>query len=379
VGGEVALCAVLLVAAGLLGHSLVRLTAVDPGFDASGVLLVRVHLPQDRYPGPAAGEAFIAEVTARVRAVPGVLAVSGGTPIPFSGDDASSSVRVEGMPEDAPSHELRRRIVLPGYFGTLGIPLIAGRDFTEQDRTGGQDVAIVSEAAVRRLWPGQHVVGRRLEYDRRSRTVVGVAGDVRHASLNQEPEATFYVPWSQLPAETFSFLVRVQGQPSQRMAAIRGVIAGVDSAVPAFVTASMPALVAASAAAERYRTTLMHAFALAATALAAMGIFGVTVRAVVEREREIGIRMTLGASAPDIIRLIVARAAAGAAAGLVVGLTAALAASRAIAAFLYDVSATDPATYASTALLLLVTSIVAAWLPARRAAKVEPARVLGDE
>jgi predicted permease len=377
---QLALSVVLLVGAGLMSRSFARLTAVDPGFNAERLLAMRIVLPLRMARDSAARRDYYAQAMARLAATPDIVAVAGATLVPFSSSTSSTTVEVERRagPETDREREAQQRAVTPSYFATLGIPLRAGRLFTDQDRPGAPKVVIVSEAMARRDWPNESPIGRRVKYRGAWRTVVGIVGDIRFRSLSSDAEATIYAPYPQL-GQGLAFLVRTRGDAAAAGPAVRAALGSVNRNVPVTSMDAMSDLVARSFAEERYRTVLIGMFGVLAAVLAAVGMYGVTSRAVSRRTREVGIRMALGASARSVSTLIVSQTLAGVAVGVVAGIVASLAVTRLLAPFLFGVSASDPSTYVAILVFLAVVSAVASWMPARRAGRVAPAVVLRSE
>jgi len=377
---QLALSVVLLVGAGLLSRSFTRLTAVDPGFRTEGLLLVRFALPRRIASDEATRADYYRRALARLAALPGVDAATAGTTPPFSSSNSSTSVEIEGLgaTADARRREAQQRVIMPNYFTTLGIPLRAGRAFTDQDRDGGPFVAIVSESMARRDWPDSSPIGKRVRYRGEWRTVVGIVADIKYRTLAANDEPTVYAPFGQV-SQGMSFLVRTRGEPNGMAPVIRTALAEVDSRVPVTTLDAMPDLLKRSFAQERYRTFLIGLFGALAAVLAAVGMYGVTSRAVSRRTREVGIRMALGATGRSVSGLIVGQTLAGVIVGVAVGLVGAVAATRLLTPFLFGVSATDPWTYAAILALLGVVSVAASWVPARRAGRVPPAAVLRAE
>ena len=376
---QLALSVVLLVGAGLLSRSFARLTAVDPGFTTDRLLATRPMLPRAIGSDDAVRSDYYRQVLERLRATPGIVAVAGGTTVPFTGN-SSTTVEIEGLAAtaDASKREAQQRVVTPNYFATLGIPLRLGRAFTDDDRKGAPNVAIVSEGMARRDWPNASAIGKRVRYRGDWRTVVGVVGDIKSRTLATDAEATVYAPFAQL-GQGMTFYVRTRGDASAAVPTIRAALAEVNRNVPVGTIDTMTDLMKRTFAEERYRTMLIVVFGALAAMLAAVGMYGVTSRAVNQRTREVGIRMALGASSRSVSGLIVGQTLAGVVLGVLGGLAAAVAVARLLTPFLYGVSATDPLTYAGILVLLGMVSIGASWLPARRAGRVPPATVLRSD
>jgi hypothetical protein len=330
------------------------LSAVDPGFRAEGVLTVDLSMRGKYWEDTLRLRAFQERVVPRVRAIPGVLAVSFATAPPFSGHTGSSPYLLPGEGDAARAahtHEVEQRTVSPDYFATLGIPLLAGRAFTDADRAGAPLVAIISEASARRDFPTGRAVGERVFYQGAWRTIVGVVADVKVSTLAAEARPSIYTPLAQR----------------------------VDMPDLAGAAESMVARVRRSFAEEQFRTALVLLFAAMALVLSAVGTYGVTARAVGRRTREVGVRLAVGASARSVVALVVGGTLRGVVVGVTVGAVGALAAVRFVAPYLYAVTPYDPATYAAIVGVLTAVSVLASWIPARRAGRVAPASVLrGD-
>ncbi len=379
---EVALSVVLLVGAGLLSRSLAKLTAVNPGFRAEGLLVVRLAYPLDRARDPVwMGELYRRGIE-RLEALPGVAAVAAGTVAPFSQTASGTMIEVEGRSDEpgAPPRTVQQRRVTTGYFRAMEIPLLAGRTFTEADDAGAPLVAVISEAGARRDWPGESPLGGKLRIQGSWRTVIGIVADVKYRKLRSADEATVYLPAAQEPLDQWTpLLVRSRGEGGAVVPAIRAALHDVAPSVVVVGADAMPALIRQSYADERYRTTLVSVFGLMAVVLAAVGLYGVTSRAVSGRMREVGIRVALGATAFSVTRLMVSVTAVSAAVGAGLGVAVALAATRVLAPYLFGVSSADPATYLAILVLLGAVGVAASWVPARRAGRVAPAIILRGE
>jgi len=377
---QLALSVVLLVGGGLLSRSFARLTAVNPGFDTDRLLVVRAVLPLAVATNDALRVDYYARALERLAAAPGVASVAGGTTIPFTGSNSSTSVELEGVGPNAKTEgkEVQRRIVTPNYFATLGIPLRAGRVFTDDDRKDAELVGVVSEAMARRDFRDVSPIGRRVKFNGAWRTIVGIVGDIKFRSLSTDVEATMYIPSAQA-SQGLTFLVRTRGDAAATIPAVRTVLADVNRGAPVTTIDVMSDLLRRSFAEERYRTMLIGMFGVLAAVLAAVGMYGVTARAVSRRTREVGIRMALGATSQSVSGLIVVQTLTGVAVGVGAGVVVALAVTRLLVPFLYGVPSTDPATYGAILTLLAVVSVLASWLPARRAGRVAPASVLRSD
>jgi putative ABC transport system permease protein len=379
---EIALALVLLVCAGLLVKSFVRLVRVDPGFNPENVLTLRVALPKEKY-NASQRVAFVEQALERVRAVPGVREAAFVGPMPFSGSDSHGSFRIVGRPEPKNSAEkplAAIRTVTPDYFRVMGIPLRAGRFFDSRDRKGGQGTAIVNEALARAYWPdqnpvGQHIrgIGINLNGDEPPEwEVVGVVGDVHHSALDQKPEAELYVPHEQNSWRRGTFVVRTSVEPSGLAAALRREVMSVDKDQPVVDVKPLAQLISESVAQPRFYMILLGVFSAVGLALGLVGIYGVVSYAVTERTHEIGVRLALGATPADVLRLMIRHGMFFALAGISLGIVGALAAARYMSALLFGVTATDSLVFAGVPLLLAAVALLACYVPARRATKVDP-------
>ena len=379
VTGEIGLTVLLLVTAGLLGRSLTSLLAVEPGFNTARLAQVSVRLPVGQYGGSGLRISVFNEMAAELAAIPGVTAVSATTSLPFLGFPSLVSFGIEGTPEpEGGSRHTSPKMVLPGFLETMGIPLLAGRTITDEDRAELASVAVISESMARTFWPGQSPIGERILFGD-TLTVVGIAGDVRHESMDGEYVPTMYVPLALEPQSNLTFVVRSEVEPAALLPHLRRAIWTVDAEAPVTRTSLLQSLIVNSARNERFRTVLMIAFGLCATVLAGAGVFGVTARSVAFRKREMGIRLALGAQVRELVRLALGRTLTAGIVGICLGLAGALWVSHLFARFLFGVQTWDPATYVIAAVSLLFLSLLASYLPARRVAVIDPVRVLREE
>jgi predicted permease len=381
VAADVALAVVLLTSAGLMIRSVSRLVGVDPGFTPDGVLTMQL-----AFVGPAYGDnrSIVASsdlMLARIRALPGVHAVAAAGQIPLSGNGDRWGMHVQGSrsnPAEDPSVE--RYSVTPEYFSLMGIPLLRGRLLSDADRASSEPVIVIGDRTARTIWPAGNAIGEHVRIgDPTSgpwRTIVGIVGDVRHRDLAAPPTPQMYVPQAQLPDSYLTVVIRAGGDPSRQAAATRLAISTVDATVPVSEVAPLTDLVARAIGPRRFVMTLLEAFAAIALVLTAVGVYGVLSSLIGERTREIGIRAALGASRFDILRLVAGAGLGIFTAGLAAGIIASLGATRYLHASLYGVSATDPATLAGAALVLLVVAAVAHILPVLRATRIDPAAAL---
>jgi putative ABC transport system permease protein len=379
---EIALALALLAGAGLTLKSFWRLQAVDPGFNPDGVLTTRLMLPFTTHPQISERAAFFRQVLERLSALPGVASAGAVSRIPMAPGNNSGTMTGENSavgPND-PQVEVEMRWASPVYFQTLGIALLRGRDFNDADVEGTLAVAIVDEGFARRFYPNEDPIGKRIKRGgprsaKPWKTIVGVVRSVRNQRLDISslPQAYFPVLQEADAMYNLSFAVRASvGEPSALTQSVRSVVLAVDRNQPIFDVKPLRQIVADSIALRRLALLLLSVFATVALALAAAGIYSVMAYAVEQRTHEIGVRMALGARGSDVLRLVVRQGLKLALCGVTLGLAVALALTRLMEALLFGVSATDPLTFAGIALLLLVVAIVACWIPARRATKVDP-------
>jgi putative ABC transport system permease protein len=374
---EMALAVVLLTGAGLLIRSFVQLLRVNPGFTVEQAMAFRVTLQGAAYERPQQIQNRVAEFEERLRALPGVIAVAGTSVLPMSGRGSMLFFQVDGAPPPPPdvNQEIAVASVTPDYFRAIGTPLRRGRGLTERDHGEAPLVALINEAAVRRWFPNEDPIGKRVIAGR-MREVVGVVGDVLQRDPGQPAAPQLFAPFAQRTTPSVRIVVRTAGDPRQLASSIRSEIRALDPNLPITEFTPLEQLVAASVARPRFYMALLGLFAGVALALAATGVFGVMSYAVAQRAREISIRMALGAHASDVLRMIVGRAVALAALGLVVGIAAALALGRVIQGQLFGVTLLDPVTLASVPPVLLASATAASFLPARKAARFDPAGAL---
>jgi putative ABC transport system permease protein len=382
---EIAISLVLLLSAGLLIKSFSRLQEARPGFESENLLAVRLSLPRTRYANRDALISFDDQLQPLLEGLPGVSAVGAVSALPLSTTRASIEFTIEGRP--SPRNEVwvsDYRIASTGYFRAMKIPLRRGREFSEQDNTNTTPVAIISETLAHRFWPDGNPVGARLSIDDNNQgprpvEIVGVVGDVKHLSLEDEPTPHVYLPLRQIHEDGVVWmtnnqywLIRSEVPPLNLASAVQREIRKVDPEVPASNVKTMEQYLSASVSPRRFNLWLLTVFAAAALVLATIGIYGVMSYSVAQRTREIGVRMALGAGRSDILRMVVGHGMLLAVAGIAAGLTGALALSRLMGGLLYQVSATDPATYILLTFFLLLVTLAACLVPARRATKVDP-------
>src|SRR4051812_7144800 len=389
---EMALATMLLVGAGLLTRSLVRLQDVSPGFNPAGVLLAEAPLSPVKYESAPQRNALVDRLRDRVRALPGVTLAEVATAPPFSGNGASIHFNITGRPPKGPEDYIITgyRAVSEGYFTALGVPLVAGRLFTARDRDQSPPVSIVNETFVRRFLSRapKQALGARAQLgtvpsdEAPVMEIVGVVGDTKQA-FEAATQPTLYVPYEQYPLEVLggmyrnlSLVIKTSGDAASVAGGLRGAVHEVDPDQPLTRVRPMEEAMAESVSQPRLRTTLLVLFSLLALALSLIGVYGVMAYAVSERTHELGVRIALGASPRDIRSLVVGEGTRLAALGVVIGLAGAVATSRALGALLFGVSATDPLTFALAAASLAVAGVAAAYIPARRAGRIDPVNLL---
>jgi predicted permease len=368
---EVGLCAALLVTAGLFLASFVRLTTIPRGFDIERVLAVDVALPWTKYTKDADVTRFFENVLDQARAMPGVESAAISSYLPLQGESWIDILKTENDARpDSQLPSANLRFISRDYFHTLHIPLRAGRDFESVDR--GHMVAIISQSLARKLWPNADPIGRKLLDMGRAHEVVGVVGDARSTSLDQSPVDMLYIPLWQRPQNSSSILVRTAMDPKAIAAALRAAVWNADGDVPVPEERTLEQIMSASLARRRFQMALVLVFALAALALAAFGTYGVVAYAVARRRAEIGIRMALGAGRGRVLRLVLRQGMMPVFGGLAAGALAALAVGSYVSSLLFQVSPHDPLAFAVAAGALVAVSVLACWIPARRAAGVNP-------
>jgi putative ABC transport system permease protein len=390
---EIALALVLLTGAGLALKSSWRLQAVEPGFNPDGVLTLRMLLPFTTHPQTLQRAAFFQQVLERIRALPGVAGAGAVSRIPMAPGNNSGTMTGEnsavGSPinPDAPQVETEMRWASPSYFQTMGITLLKGRDFNDADAEGAPPVAIVDESFARRFYPHEDPLGKRIkrggpQSTRPWKTIVGVVRSVRNQRLDATSLPQAYFPVLQEAGEMYnlSFAVRSSGvEPLALAPSVRAAVLAVDRNQPVFDVKPLRQIVADSIALRRLALLLLGVFAIVAVLLAAVGIYGVMAYTVTQRTRELGVRMALGAPSREVLMLVLRQGLKLALVGVALGWVSALGLMRLLESLLFEVSATDPATFAALALLLLTVALVACWVPARRATKVDPMVVLRSE
>jgi putative ABC transport system permease protein len=377
---EVALALLLTVGATLMMRTLLRLQATSPGFDSEGVLTASLTLPAPKYPKPGDRIAFYRRVLDRLAIMPGVETAGMVSLIPLGGSNTGLNLLIEGQPAPRPEDTpiFWQRIIDPAYLRVMRIPLIRGRAFTEQD-TGSPRIAIVNETLARRYWPGSEALGKRFGSGTNWLTIVGVVGDVKFTSLTREAEPEFYVPYRQQPIFDMVLAVRSSSDPLRIAPALREAVRETDATQPVSRVTSMAEYLDNAVGTPRLSAVLLTAFGATALLLAAVGIYGVISFSVTRRTREIGVRIALGAAGRDVVRMVVGHALMLAVIGVAAGMGGALALTRVMQGMLYGVNATEPLAYLAASALLIAIAALAAYLPARRAARISPSDALRCE
>ena len=389
IGAELALSLVLLVGAGLLLRSVLALTAVDPGYTTDDVVTAQVDLNPDAYPDRATRVAYLERLLGEFRGIPGVAAAGVTTTLPLtrSGIDFNLPYRREGEPlrPENEMPEVDYRIVSAGYRDAMGIPLLRGRDLTDADRAETGRVVLVNRAFAEELWPGEDPIGRRVHIhyiadEGLDWEIVGVVGDTRHAGIATPPDPQVFVPMTQAEwlFDYLSLVVRADAPAPGLVPALRRAANAVDGDEPLFGLQTMAALRAADTGRERLALRLLALFAALALLLAATGVYAVVAYQVTRRTAEIGVRMALGARRTDVVRTVLGEVAGTAGIGLAIGLAGAIAATRLLEGLLFGVRPIDPVTLLAASGLLLAATLLAAWIPARRAAALDPVRALRE-
>jgi predicted permease len=376
---ELALALTLLTGAGLLLQSVVGLLAVNPGFRAENVLSARLSLPQAKYETPDRAGAMFGMLLERARALPGVVDASAVSELPASGSSMNRGFVIDGRPAPArPADQtVEYRVADPRYFATMGVPVLSGRTFTAADAPWAPRVAAISERMARQYWPDGSPIGARVALGDPAnaeswRPIVGVVGNVAHFGLASAPFPEIYVPAAQSPERAMYIVVRASAPATAVNTALREIVASLDPDQPLTDVQTMTQRLTGSVARQRFVTTLLGSFAGVAVFLSIVGVYALMATMVQARTREIGLRMALGARAGDLVRMLVARGLRLVALGVALGVVASFAATRALGSLLFGVGASDPTTFVGVSMLLAGVALVAIWIPARRAARVDP-------
>ena len=374
---ETALAIVLLVGAGLLIRSFARLQQVNVGFNPAQLLTAQIGLPRAHYTKPEQWISFYKQTLERMNALPGAQEAAVAVPLPLSDSYINLAFAIEGRPprtrSDSPTADLVA--ISPNYFHVMQVPLLRGRQFSDADSEGGPKVCVISSGLAQQLFPNQSPLGQRIDIGYptdASREIVGIVGDVKDSDLAARESAQIYVPFVQNPFWAADIAIRAHGNPSALSGSLREQIRAIDSALPVADVRPMAEVIGSSIAQPRFRTALLSLFGAAALLLAAIGIYGVLAYTVAQQTREIGIRMALGANPGRVLRLVLGRGLRLAGAGTMIGVLAALMLTRMLDSLLFGVSATDPATFVAVAGLLLGVALLACYVPARRAMRVDP-------
>jgi putative ABC transport system permease protein len=379
--GEVALSLMLLVGSGLLIESFSRLRGLDPGFRADHVLTARLEVPRTKYGDFAKRSEFFERVLGRVRALPGVEVAGFTSALPLTWAGGTSTFTPEGtIVEPASNYEANNRVVTPGYFEAMRIPLRRGRLFQDADGPDAPPVAIVNETMARKFWPNRDPIGKRFKFGSPEdktywRRIVGVVADVRQMRLNEPPRQEMYFPYWQTKENWMiprDLAIHTSGDPLGRVSAVRNAVWSIDKDQPVSNIMTLDDLLDREVAQRRVQAALLGGLATLALILACVGIYGVLSYLVTQRAREIGVRVALGASASDVFRTVAGHGMTLAGIGIAAGLAGALALSRLLSSLLFGVSAGDPLTYAGAVAVFGVVALLACYFPARRAARVDP-------
>jgi putative ABC transport system permease protein len=372
---EVALSLVLLIGAGLLFKSFLNLRGVDGGIRAENVLTLRMTLPRARFSEDAQRIAAFEELERRLNGLPGIQRAGFIYDIPLAADRQGTSILLEGEPPPAPdeNRQVNFSIVTPGYFRSMGIPLLKGQGFTKSDTEGTPEVILINDTLARRYFPDEDPVGKRLIVHTKLRRIVGVLGDVHHDRLQQSPNPTVYAPYYQTPwSYSMSLAAWTETEPTAALADIRQLVREMDPSIPIYEVKTMDEVLAQSIAQPRFSTIMLSLFSVVALTLAAIGIYGVMSYVVSQRTQEIGIRMALGARRNDVLKVVLSRGLLQVLLGVVAGLAASLALTHHLSALLFGVTPTDPVTFVGVPLILTGVAVLACYIPARQATDVDP-------
>jgi putative ABC transport system permease protein len=383
---EMALALILLIGSGLLINSFLHLQKVNPGFNPDGVLTLQISLPESKYSTGPQQAAFYQQVLQRIKSLPGVRYAGAISHLPLSGSNVNGVFTIEGhLPWAAGQEPLTEfRLITPEYFSAMETPLLQGRLFTDADNDQSTGVVIINETMARRFWPGVDPLGKRVKIGGANdpfpyMAVVGVVGNVKHFGLNSEARPEMYIPYPQFPLPALSLVVRTASDPTGLGAAVRAEVQAVDKDQPVYNVRTMKSLLAGSLAQPRLYMTLLSIFAAIAVLLAAIGIYGIMAYSVNQRRHEIAIRMALGAQANSVLKLIVGQGMTLALLGMAMGLVGAFVLTRVLSSLLYGISATDLPTFAGVFLALGMVALLASYLPARKATKVDPVVALRNQ
>ncbi|HYP26491.1 MAG TPA: ABC transporter permease [Blastocatellia bacterium] len=382
---EVSVALILMIGAGLMVKSFLRLQQVNPGFNPERVLTVELALPRLKYRENHQVLSFYKEVISRVENLPGVQAAAAVTSLPLGGGVSVLNIEIEGKPRPPSGHVIgaQSQVVSPSYFRAMGIPLLKGRLFTEQDVEDAPGVIVINDVMAERYWPGEDPVGKRISLvDAQTGpwlAVIGVVGNVYQVTLDAEPYPQMYEVYSQNPARGAALVVRTASDPTGMVASVRAQVSDIDRDQPLYNVRTMEQVLADSVSHQRFNMLLISVFSAVALVLAGVGIYGVISYSVSHRSHEIGIRMALGAMRVDILRMVIEHGLKLALVGVGIGLVAAFVLTRVMSSLLYGVSAIDPLTFAGGTIVLIGVAVMACYIPARRATKVDPMTALRYE
>jgi putative ABC transport system permease protein len=375
---EVVLALVPLVCAGLLIRSFARLQAVDPGFNAENLLTMRVGLPRQKYATERKRIDFFQQAISQMQSLPGVEAAGATSFLPFAAPHAGTGVEIEGRPKLPPGQGLSTGVVVTdaNFFRTMQIPLKRGRLFTGQEATEMRHVVVINEAFARKNFPGEDPLGKRvvieMKDDNQPCEIIGIVGDSKHMNLDAEIQPMSYWPHPELTYNSMTLVIRTKGDAAAVTSAARNVIRTLDPEQPVADVRTMESLIGKSVARARFNTLLLTILSLIALLLAGVGIYGVMAYSVTQRTHEIGVRMALGARAGNVLRMVIGRGMSLVLVGLAIGVGLSFAVTRLMKTFLYNVSTTDPLTFVGVPLVLALIALLACYIPARKAAKVDP-------
>jgi len=380
---EISLSLVLLIGAGLLIRSFARLTAVNPGFETGRLLTARVTLPGRNYQ-PQQRVAFFRDAIQRLKALPGVRSVSAVSWLPFGGRRSATGFNIEGRPKPGPGENpvTDVRTIHPNYFRTMGIPLLRGRDFTERDTAEAPRTFVINQALTRKYWPNEDPIGQRIAVfmgDQVFGEIVGIVADIKDQTLDANVLPTVFYAHPHLTYGSMTLVVRATGDPAALAKAVTGVVRSLDPNQPVADIRAMEEVLSETVSRQRFNMLLLMVFAGVAVALAAVGVYGVMAYSVAERRHEIGVRMAVGARQGDVLRLVLGQGLLLALAGAALGLAGAAALTRLMASLLFEVKPTDPLAFAAATLVLAAVALLACYLPARRASRVDPLTALRYE
>ena len=383
---ELAIAVILLVGAGLLIQSLWRLGNVKPGFNSENVLTLVVGIPDVKYPAAKQAQ-FYQDLAGRIQALPGVSSASSVIPLPLNGDRFGISFEIDGRPVPKGEEPAADFFAIGNdYFKTMEIPLIKGRTFTDRDDAKAPGVVIVNQSFAQKFFPNEDAIGKRIkpgisttDEDTVMREIIGVVADVRNRNLSSELRPGYFVPQTQVPFNQMTMVVKTNTDPHTFVNTVQNEVHLMDAELPVFNVKTMDEYISASVSAPRFNATLLMIFASVALILTIVGLYGVMSYSVAQRTNEIGIRMALGAQTSDVLRLIVSQGFKLVLIGLAIGLVGAFAVTRVISSLLFGVTTKDPITFATVALLLALVALLACYIPARRATRLDPLRALRYE